>query len=252
MWWDRSWRPGPMNYTGRDSVLTALAATNPNPLAWEERVQVIRPAATEDADPRIFEVNFRKMIIYGDTSKDVLLQEGDIVYVPPTILASIGMVLEESLRLWPGPSTAGTLVNNPPGSTGSYQGYSRRVAATGAVDRRRSSRASQGPQGTTRDRKACAETDSPGEHHLVCGVRRLYPGAHPPPSRLQMVAYLLVVRPFRHRPALLLISVYLFALVRDMSNLSKSRWSTRSPAPSITWAFMWRRRCSVAWREFSE
>jgi len=117
-------RPGPMNYTGRDSVLTALAATNPNPLAWEERVQVIRPAATEDADPRIFEVNFRKMIIYGDTSKDVLLQEGDIVYVPPTILASIGMAIEEFITPVARAFYGWYLVNNPPGSTGSYQGYS--------------------------------------------------------------------------------------------------------------------------------
>ena len=89
------YRPGPRNYTGRDSLLMALAAAQPNPMAWEQRVQVIRPAAREDEDPRIFEVNYEKMISRGDTTMDVLLEEGDIVYVPPTILASIGMVLEE-------------------------------------------------------------------------------------------------------------------------------------------------------------
>ena len=35
------------------------------------------------------------MIEHGDMSKNVLLQEGDIIYVPPTILGSIGLTIEE-------------------------------------------------------------------------------------------------------------------------------------------------------------
>jgi protein involved in polysaccharide export with SLBB domain len=89
---------GPRLYTGRDTVLTALAYAYPNPMAWEERVQVIRPSADEEIRPRIFEVNFKRMITRGDISKDVLLQEGDIIYVPPTVLAAIAMKLEEVLR----------------------------------------------------------------------------------------------------------------------------------------------------------
>ncbi len=110
-------RPGPLNYTGRDSVLTALAATYPNPMAWEERVQVIRPAATEDEVPRIFEADFNKMTQRGDTSKDVLLREGDIVYVPPTVLAAIGMVLEEFITPVARAFYGWYLVQNPPIST---------------------------------------------------------------------------------------------------------------------------------------
>jgi len=90
--------PGPRNYTGRDTVLTALAIAQPNPMAWEERVQVVRPSRDESIKPKIFEVNFDRMIVHGDISKDVLLQEGDIVYVPPTVLAAIAMVLEEAIR----------------------------------------------------------------------------------------------------------------------------------------------------------
>ena len=37
------------------------------------------------------------MVERGDTTKNVLLHEGDVVYVPPTILGSLGMVLEEFL-----------------------------------------------------------------------------------------------------------------------------------------------------------
>ena len=37
-------RPGPKVYTGRDTVLSAIAAATPNLMAWEERIVVIRPA----------------------------------------------------------------------------------------------------------------------------------------------------------------------------------------------------------------
>lgn len=91
-------RPGAKDYTGRDTVLTALADAQPNPMAWEERVQVVRPSADPNVRPRIFEVNFDRMIAHGEASKDVLLQEGDIVYVPPTVFSAIAMKLEEVIR----------------------------------------------------------------------------------------------------------------------------------------------------------
>jgi polysaccharide export outer membrane protein len=92
--------PGPQVYTGRDTLLYALAFAQPTVLAWEERIQVIRPRQSGDkrARPKIFEVNFDRMAAHGDVTKNVLLQEGDIVYVPPTILAAIAMVVEEFVR----------------------------------------------------------------------------------------------------------------------------------------------------------
>jgi len=90
--------PGPQPYTGRDSVLSALALAQPNPMAWEERVQVIRPSADENVRPRIFEVNFDRMIVHGDTTKDVLLLEGDIIYVPPTALAAVAIKIQEFIQ----------------------------------------------------------------------------------------------------------------------------------------------------------
>lgn len=90
--------PGTKVYSGRDSVLTALAQAQPNPMAWLERVQVIRPSADASVRPKIFEVNFDKMSAHGDTTKNVLLQEGDVIYVPPTVLAAIGMKIEEIIR----------------------------------------------------------------------------------------------------------------------------------------------------------
>jgi polysaccharide export outer membrane protein len=91
-------RPGVKDYTGRDTAFSAIAEAHPTTLAWEQRIQVIRPSEDTSVRPKIFEVNFDRMSVRGDTSKDVLLQEGDIIYVPPTILASISMVLEEFIR----------------------------------------------------------------------------------------------------------------------------------------------------------
>jgi polysaccharide export outer membrane protein len=91
-------RPGAKIFTGRDTVLTAIANAHLNPMAWKERIQVIRPSNDENVKAKIFEVNFNRMQIHGDTSKNILLQEGDIVYVPPTILASLALRVEEVIR----------------------------------------------------------------------------------------------------------------------------------------------------------
>jgi protein involved in polysaccharide export with SLBB domain len=87
--------PGPKLYTGRDNVLSALAMAVPTPMAWEEKVLVIRPSPLENVRPRVFKVNYYHIVERGDARMNVLVQEGDIIYVPPTPLASIGMTLEE-------------------------------------------------------------------------------------------------------------------------------------------------------------
>jgi hypothetical protein len=85
-------------YTGRDTVLSAIAEAQLNPMAWVKRIQVIRPSDSKLVRPEIFEVDFERMRVHGDTTKNVLLQEGDIVYVPPTLLAAIAMKVEEAIR----------------------------------------------------------------------------------------------------------------------------------------------------------
>jgi polysaccharide export outer membrane protein len=100
-------QPGPKPYTGRDSVITAVSAAQPNPMAWLERIQVIRPSNDEKVKAKIFEVNFDRMAAHGELGKNVLLQEGDIIYVPPTILAAVGKTVQEILA--PITSTATTI-----------------------------------------------------------------------------------------------------------------------------------------------
>jgi len=90
--------PGPVPCSGRDTLLTSLARAQPTVLAWKSRIQVIRPSRDKSVKPKIFEVNYGRMIAHGDISKDVLLQEGDIVYVPPTVVSAIAMKIEEFVR----------------------------------------------------------------------------------------------------------------------------------------------------------
>lgn len=91
--------PGAHVYSGRDTVLGAIAlAGSPTVLAWVDRIQVIRPSGNENVKPKIFEFNFDRAAAHGDASKDVLLQEGDIIYVPPTVLAAAAMKIEEFIR----------------------------------------------------------------------------------------------------------------------------------------------------------
>ncbi|MCJ7730096.1 MAG: polysaccharide biosynthesis/export family protein [Sedimentisphaerales bacterium] len=92
------YQPGIKLYTGRDSVMSAISDAQPNPMAWLERVQVIRPSDDPKAKAKIFEVNFDRMMAHGELGKNVLLQEGDVIYVPPTVLAALGMKIEEIIR----------------------------------------------------------------------------------------------------------------------------------------------------------
>ena len=89
---------GPRTVTGRDTVFRALTEAIPTVLAWKRRIQVIRPSADPAVPPKIFEVDYVRMSAHGDMNKNVLLQEGDVVFVPPTVLASAAMRVEEFVR----------------------------------------------------------------------------------------------------------------------------------------------------------
>ncbi len=112
--------PGPRIWSGGDTLLDSLASATPTFLAWEERILVIRGTPPErggfrvlssgfdywftgihppsDEKPRyVMMVNLMAMIKHGDLSKNILLKPGDIVYVPPTPLAAIGLAIGELL-----------------------------------------------------------------------------------------------------------------------------------------------------------
>ncbi len=114
--------PGPKIYTGRDTALTAIAHAGLNPMAWKERIQVIRPSKDRNVKPKIFEINYDRMAAHGDTSKDVLLQEGDIIFVPPTVLAAVALKIEEIIRPIARAFSGAFYVQQPWGTTRAYGG----------------------------------------------------------------------------------------------------------------------------------
>ena len=90
--------PGRKVYTGRESVLSAVADAIPNAMAWNARIQVIRPSGVEEVPAKIFEVNYNRMRKRGDLKLNVLLQEDDIIYVPPTPFAAVALAIEQVMR----------------------------------------------------------------------------------------------------------------------------------------------------------
>jgi protein involved in polysaccharide export with SLBB domain len=83
-------------YTGRDTLLDALAEAGMNFIAWRSQVKVIRAHPDKDARKTII-VDVDKMIRDGDLTMNVLLEPNDIVYVPPTPVGWLGLRLQELL-----------------------------------------------------------------------------------------------------------------------------------------------------------
>ena len=91
-------RPGAYQYTGRDTLLHALAISQPNFLAWRSQVKVIHPSH-KDEERHVMTVDVDRIMNLGRLEQNVLLQEGDIVYVPATPMAWVGLRMRE--LLWP-------------------------------------------------------------------------------------------------------------------------------------------------------
>lgn len=83
-------------YTGRDTLLQALAQAGPTFLAWRSRIRVVRPSPEEGSTKTIV-INLDQMVRAGETTQNVLLQPGDIIEVPPTPLAWVGHRVRELL-----------------------------------------------------------------------------------------------------------------------------------------------------------
>lgn len=87
--------PGAKIFTGRETTLSAIAKAVPNLRAWEANIQLIRPNEGKEPRAKICKINFDDMVKDGDMTHNFLLEEGDVIYVPPTILAAIGLTVAE-------------------------------------------------------------------------------------------------------------------------------------------------------------
>ncbi len=87
-------QPGARPFTGRDTVLSVLAQSGPTFLAWKSQVKVIRPSH-EEGKRHVITVDADKIMKEGDLELNMLLEEGDIIYVPPTPVAWLGLRVRE-------------------------------------------------------------------------------------------------------------------------------------------------------------
>jgi len=108
-------RPGPLPWTGTDTLLDVLAKVQPTYLAWPERITVVRgrqptkggylpedpnrplEQQTGANEPKKLTVDLMKMVKSGDLSHNILLYPDDVVYVPPHPSAAVGIALRQVL-----------------------------------------------------------------------------------------------------------------------------------------------------------
>lgn len=88
--------PGPYRYDGANTVLGTLARAQPTRLADPGQIRVLRPNKDGQLIRRMT-ISLDKMVKEGDTALDAVLEEGDIIYVPPNALAAIGLALQQLL-----------------------------------------------------------------------------------------------------------------------------------------------------------
>lgn len=88
--------PGRYPYTGSDTVLNLLARAQPSRLADPDRIQVLRPTGDGKTAHRMT-IELTKWIETGETDRDALLMDGDIIFVPANGLAKVGLTLQQLL-----------------------------------------------------------------------------------------------------------------------------------------------------------
>jgi polysaccharide export outer membrane protein len=88
--------PGIKPFTGRDTVLDVLGQARLNENAWPQKIIIVRP----NEDPNIKQkvtVDVKLMWQTGDVKDNFMLEEGDVVYVPPSPLAQANVTFNRLL-----------------------------------------------------------------------------------------------------------------------------------------------------------
>jgi len=81
-------QPGPYKHTGRNRVLDIVAQVQPTRAADPSRVMLIRPSLPDGQ--RVLTIDVDRMVRQGDVARNVVIDAGDILYIPASTPASIG------------------------------------------------------------------------------------------------------------------------------------------------------------------
>ena len=87
---------GRFPYTGSNTVLEMLAAAQPTRAADRNRIQILRP--TGDGDAQRITVKLSELVKHGNTERNAVLEDGDIVFVPANGFAEVGYMIQNLLR----------------------------------------------------------------------------------------------------------------------------------------------------------
>ena len=110
-------RPGMRVWTGRDTIIDAMADAQPNEISWPEKIRVLRsrkpaiggylPEVPEKTDPNDVTRNYNNaeeltvdlmaMVRTGDLSHNIMLQPNDIIYIPPNPFGALALELRKFL-----------------------------------------------------------------------------------------------------------------------------------------------------------
>lgn len=90
-------QPGPYVYDGANTIMETLSAAQPTDLADMTRIRIVRPTLTRDKEPKRMTINLEEMAHRGIQYHEAVLEEGDVIYVPPTALARVGLALQQLL-----------------------------------------------------------------------------------------------------------------------------------------------------------
>jgi protein involved in polysaccharide export with SLBB domain len=86
--WGQVFRQGDQPFDGEVTLVDALARAG----GANERAETKRILLTRGGTVR--ELNFYRVVIDGDNTDNVYLQDGDLIFVPPTVFARVGMALD--------------------------------------------------------------------------------------------------------------------------------------------------------------
>ena len=88
-------REGPKKHEGDVTIWQAVMEASPDDNSANlGRVRLIR---ADPVDPLIFVVNINDVIENGDSTFNIQVQENDIIYVPPTLLAELAYFIDDLL-----------------------------------------------------------------------------------------------------------------------------------------------------------
>jgi polysaccharide export outer membrane protein len=111
-------RQGKLPYTGRVTVVSAIADAGFSVDAWPEQVRLSRPGRNGEPNATAV-IDFTKVTSYGDMNQNYLVEDGDVIEIPYSPLAAFNFNINRLL----GPFTGSvSLVTAPVTAASSVQG----------------------------------------------------------------------------------------------------------------------------------